>query len=293
MLFAAVFLVDFVLCFGTDSGTVIDTHENHSQGILIEKKTIEDIVMVSIPAGTFSMGQKKMSEPVHTVTLSAFEMSEYEITQGQYKAITGLTPSYFTGDDMLPVEQVSWWEAIKYCNTLSRRAGLAGCYNEITGSCDFTKNGFRLPTEAEWEYACRAGTTTLYNLGDNESDLDSAGWYIGNSVLTTTKSINTNGAQITKSTGKSMSYPVGKKAPNAWGLYDMHGNVSEWCNDMFGNYSTVRQINPTGAQADSSRVIRGGAWSSPLAFYCQSAYRSKNYPDVKRSYLGFRVVRRP
>ena len=147
-----------------------------------------DVKMVSIPGGTFSMGQAftpepsfNISLPVHNVTLSAFEMSVYEITQGQYKSVIGSNPSTFTGDDNRPVEHVSWWDAIKFCNVLSTKAGLQSCYNVNSGICDFSKNGFRLPTEAEWEYACRAGSKTTYSLGDAESDMARSGWYYYNS----------------------------------------------------------------------------------------------------------------
>lgn len=231
-----------------------------------------DVKMVSIFAGTFSMGQSGIAEPVHTVTLSAFEMSVYEITQGQYKSVIGTNPSYFTGDDNLPVEQVSWWDAIKFCNALSVKAGFEKCYNESTGDCDFTKNGFRLPTEAEWEYACRAGSMTTYNLGDAESDLARAGWYSGNS--------------------ESKTHPVGQKTPNAWGLYDMHGNVWEWCQDWYNYYASGSATNPTGAYNGTARVGRGGGWyASALSLY-RSVDRDSCSPDYKGWGQGFRVVRR-
>ena len=235
---------------------------------------IQGITLVSIPAGTFQMGQTGIAEPVHTVTLFAFEMSAYETTQGQYTAVIGSNPSHFTEDNNLPVEQVSWNDAIMFCNALSTKAGLQPCYNESSGACDFSKNGFRLPTEAEWEYACRAGSTTTYNLGDAESDLARAGWYRSNS--------------------SSKTHPVGGKTPNIWGLYDMHGNVWEWCYDWSGAYTSGSVTNPTGPSG-SSRVYRGGCWGDggDVNSICQSACRDGNIPSDWNSYVGFRVVRRP
>ena len=228
--------------------------------------------MQSIPAGTFQMGQTDIAEPVHSVTLSGFEMSATEITRGQYKAVMETTTVYFTGYDSLPVETVSWWDAIKFCNALSRAAGWDLCYTESTGACDFGKNGFRLPTEAEWEYACRAGTTTRYYTRDAESDLALAEWYDGNSG--------------------SKTNPVGQKVPNTWGLYDMHGNVWEWCNDWYDSYSSSLATNPTGVQTGSYRVIRGGSWYGS-DYNCRSAYRGDFSPSDGYDIVGFRVVCRP
>lgn len=233
---------------------------------------ILNFVMQSIPAGSFQMGQTGIAEPVHRVTLSGFEMSVYETTQGQYKAVMGTNPSDFTGDDNLPVEEVSWWDAIKYCNALSRKWGLTECYNEITGACDFNKNGFRLPTEAEWEYACRAGTTTAYYTGDTENDLAKAGWYRGNSG--------------------DKTHPVGQKTPNTWGLYDMHGNVGELCYDWYARYSSGSVTNPTGALSGNNRVSRGGSWVRD-AISCGAANPATLLPELGSPEVGYRVVRRP
>ncbi|MFC1561009.1 SUMF1/EgtB/PvdO family nonheme iron enzyme [Candidatus Latescibacterota bacterium] len=232
--------------------------------------------MVSIPAGNFQMGSttgEAYEQPVHTVTLSAFEMSTTEITQGQYTAIMGSNPSYFTGDDNLPVEMVDWYDAVKFCNRLSDRVGLEQCYDESTWECDFSKTGFRLPTEAEWEYACRAGTTTKYYTGDTESDLARAGWYSGNSG--------------------SKAHPVGQKESNAWGLYDMHGNIWEWCHDWYDSeyYTKSPTNNPTGIQSGLYRVNRGGRWDYS-AGGCRSAMRAGHDPNLKHNTLGFRIVRR-
>ena len=239
------------------------------------KEEVIDIKLIPVPNGSFQMGSTYDSDdekPVHVVTLDAFEMNATEITQGKYKDIMGENPSYFSGSNNLPVENVSWYDAVKFCNRLSEKAGLERCYDESTWICDFSKNGFRLPTEAEWEYACRAGTKTEYYTGDSKSELSRTGWYSGNSG--------------------SNTHPVGQKEPNTWDLYDMHGNVWEWCNDWFGNYSSVSVTNPTGIQSGSFRVLRGGWWYDS-ARCCRSADRYYSKPDGSYYGIGFRVVRRP
>lgn len=229
------------------------------------------LTMVNIPAGTFQMGSmdgNSDEKPIHTVSISAFEMSATEITQGQYKTVMGKNPSKFTGYDNLPVENVTWLDAVRFCNALSEIASLEKCYNERTWECYFLQNGFRFPTEAEWEYACRAGTTTKYYTGDTDSDLERAGWYSENSNSTT--------------------HPVGQKTPNLWGLYDMHGNVWELCNDWYGRYTTEYQTNQTGIRKDGNRVVRGGSFKNK-SFHCRSA--SRYYRVYSSSRIGFRVVR--
>lgn len=136
--------------------------------------------MVLILPGSFEMSSEDgviNEKPVHIVTLSGFEMSSTEVTQELYKTVMGKNPSLFTWDSGLPVENVSWYDAVRFCNNLSKIEGFDPCYNQTTWDCDFSKNGFRLPTEAEWEYACRAGSTTYYSNGDSREDLDKIGWY--------------------------------------------------------------------------------------------------------------------
>jgi len=179
-------------------------------------------------------------------------------------------PSKFKGDN-LPVEQVSWYDAIEYCNCLSQREGLTPVYT-VTGINVITwnqnANGYRLPTEAEWEYACRAGTITAYNTGAAISD--NTGWYIRNIRNTT--------------------HPVGQNPANPWGLYDMHGNMCEWCWDWYGGYSSDAQTNPKGASSGSGRVIRGGHFHD-YARHLRSAYRNFNTPYSRFNNFGFRVAR--
>ena len=254
------------------------------------------IEMVRINAGTYTRGSSNSldwnASPPHQVTLTkSFYMGKYQVTQEQYQAVTGSNPSWFSSSpaagetqNKRPVESVSWYDVIVFCNKLSMKEGLTPAYR-ISGSTDPAawgtgyynatwdaaeivagSTGYRLPTEAEWEYACRAGTTTAYNTGNTIAD--NTGWYWDNSG--------------------SKTHEVGKKLPNAWGLYDMHGNVYEWCWDWYGSYASGAQIDPTGASSGSNRVIRGGSWGSDGQFL-RSAHR-RNYYPVDR-YIGFRLVR--
>ena len=210
------------------------------------------MLLVPIPAGTFTMGEGKTA---HKVTLTqAFYLGVYEVTQQQYEKVMGSKPSNFKGPQN-PVEQVSWNDAVEFCRKLSEQEGVE----------------YRLPTEAEWEYACRAGTTTKYSFGDIESELADYAWYDENSGDTT--------------------HPVGSKKPNAWGLYDMHGNVWEWCEDWYESYPSGSLTDPTGASSGSDRVYRGGCWSIQLPIYCRSAFRYRDSPDDRIRNLGFRVLR--
>jgi len=235
-----------------------------------EDKTqlIQGVTMLYIPPGSFLMGSTQgygNEQPVDSVTLRAFWMSETEITQEQYHAVTGENPSFFTGSASLPVERVSWHAAAKFCNRLSALAGLDSCYRVDTWECDPTKNGFRLPNEAEWEYACLAGTGTKYYTGDTESKLARAGWYFKNS----------NGS----------THIVGRKEENAFGLYDMHGNVWEWCNDLY----TISE-GPVSSKAEIFQITRGGAWDY-RPFFCRAAFRNYERPESRYACVGFRVVR--
>ncbi|MFC1608035.1 SUMF1/EgtB/PvdO family nonheme iron enzyme [Candidatus Latescibacterota bacterium] len=239
---------------------------------------ITEITMVSIPAGSFQMGDiqgggDSHERPVHAVTLSGYEMSATEITQRQYQYVVGTNPAteFYGAGDTYPVYDISWYDAVKFCNALSDAAGLARCYDESTWECDFSLNGYRLPTEAEWEYACRASTDTRYYTGNSESDLARAGWY--------------------KSNSDGKTHPVAQKTPNSWGLYDMHGNVWEWCNDKYGNgsYSLSHTTNPTGPTFGSP-MVRGGSWSHDSSV-CRSAWRNRYGLQVGNADFGFRVAR--
>jgi formylglycine-generating enzyme required for sulfatase activity len=258
---------------------------------------IESMIdMVPIPAGTFMMGQTSVATPVHSVTLSGFYMGKYQVTQEQYRAVMGSNPSNFksvvAGENgtpgRLPVETVSWYDALVFCNRLSVLERLTPAYS-ISGSTDPAvwgtvpmgsnaiwnaveivagSTGYRLPTEAQWEYACRAGTTTAYNTGDTISD--NTGWYTSNSG--------------------SKTHQVGLKPANAWGLYDMHGNVWEWCWDRYGNYTSGAQNDPMGASSGANRVSRGGNYNDS-AEYLRSAIRGDGDPSFRPINVGFRLVR--
>jgi formylglycine-generating enzyme required for sulfatase activity len=220
--------------------------------------------MVDIPAGKFNMGsnENENEKPIHEVIVPAFQIGKYPITQAQYQAVMGYNPSRFSGNPQNPVETINWFDAQEFCEKLS----------QLTG-----KN-YRLPTEAEWEYACRAGTKTRFSFGDDKEQLGDYAWVDGNSNNTT--------------------HPVGEKRPNPWGIYDMHGNVWEWCADQ-NHESYARKpdnIRENGSLAwrdnnitnKSSIIRRGGSWCrDPLAY--SSAYRGKSVADIRND-IGFRVV---
>ncbi|MFW6254206.1 MAG: formylglycine-generating enzyme family protein [Chitinivibrionales bacterium] len=241
--------------------------------------------MVKIPAaGYFQMGEVGLdvAEPVHRVEFTYdFWMDTTEVTQEDYIAVMGVNPSQFIGDLKRPVETVTWYDAVLYCNARSKRDGLDTVYTftAITGvpgngcsglsdfACDFSKNGYRLPTEAEWEFACRAGTTTPYFF--DTLAIDSFTWYEGNSESTT--------------------HPVGEKRPNPFGLYDITGNVWEWCHDIYATYTTDTQVDPRGPAAGTHRVMRGGCSVDP-SLVSLSAYRYCLPPYYKENVVGLRTV---
>ena len=207
-----------------------------------------------------SEAKRADNERQHRVRLSkGFMMGVTEVTQAQWRAVMGSNPSHFKGDD-LPVEKVSWHDAVVFCKNLSHKEGQT----------------YRLPTEAEWEYACRAGTTTAFNTSNTIS----------------VNQANYNGV-FTYGTGRKGVYrkktiAVGSFQPNAWDLYDMHGNVYEWCSDWRGDYPRGQVTDPTGAASGVWHVLRGGAWSNG-PWGCRSASRSGDAPG-RTDYLGFRVV---
>jgi formylglycine-generating enzyme required for sulfatase activity len=217
--------------------------------------------MVWIAPGTFTMGS-----PQTKVTISrGFLMSKYEVTQAQYKGVVGTNPSQFKGDNN-PVETVSWDDAVAYCAKLTEKEKAAG---RLPGGYEY-----RLPTEAEWEYACRAGTTTRFSYGDDpeHDQLGEYAWYNSNSSNT--------------------PHPVGQKKPNGWGLYDMHGNIWEWCHDWYGDYPGGSVTDPQGAATGSYRMGCGGGWNN-VASFCLSAGRDLSAPGYRSAYLGFRPVLAP
>jgi formylglycine-generating enzyme required for sulfatase activity len=238
-------------------------------------------VLALIPAGQFVMGSpasengRSSSELEHRVTIAPFYLSATEVTRLEYEQLTGRMPSTNRGSgvaerERLPVETVSWFEAVDYCNMLSAREGLLPAYS-ISGP-NVTLNrgapGYRLPTEAEWEYACRAGTETMYYTGPSISS-GQANYRTGSSVKTKT---------------------VGSYAPNPYGLYDMAGNVAEWVWDWYAEYGAERLSNPAGPARGSRRVVRGGSYLSGER-QVRSASRGQEDPSFRSSSIGFRVAR--
>jgi formylglycine-generating enzyme required for sulfatase activity len=213
---------------------------------------------VLIRAGTFRMGSDRGDPdelPIHQVTITKpFYMDVYEVTQAQWKALMGNNPSHFKGDD-LPVESVSWTDCQSFLAKLKEKLPRGM-------TC-------RLPTEAEWEYACRAGSTTEYCDGDGEGFLYRGAWYCRNS--------------------EGKTHPVGQKRPNAWGLYDVHGNVWEWCSDWYGEYDAASVSDPKGPSSGTHRVMRGASWgdSWPIT---RTAYRGMDDPNRRFDIYGLRVM---
>lgn len=267
-----------------------------------KKKTTEPIIVIPqgfvyVPGGTFTMGNTlgggyPSELPTHSVTLSSFCIGKYEVTQSDWQATMGSHQGGGFGEgDNYPVYFVSWYSIIKYCNLRSMAEGLTSVYM-ISGStnpanwgtvptsqnatwdaaiCNWSANGYRLPTEAEWEYAARGGTITpdyLYSGGD---DINAVAWYNGNSTP--------NGSK-----------PVGGKAANGLDICDMSGNVLEWCWDWYGSYSSAAQNNPSGPSSGSNRLVRGGYWGY-VAYNCRVPKRS--YCNSFNSYnsVGFRIAR--
>ncbi len=235
-------------------------------------ETHTGMVLLPMAPGTFLMGSPESEAgryenegPQHSVTLSrAFWVGKYPVTQAEYEKMMGTNPSHFKGERR-PVEKVSWDEAVDFCRRLTEQAHSKGSLP--------TGYEFRLPTEAEWEYCCRAGSNGAYCFGDNEERLADYAWYNKNSQNETSE--------------------VGLKQANAWGLHDMHGNVWEWCLDkgLTGYDRKENVVDPLSASGQS-RVIRGGGWCSPCG-YCRSAYRGAFEPSLRNGSLGFRVCLAP
>ena len=232
----------------------------------IEAQTGGDLVLIS--AGTFTMGDNagREDETPHEVAVSAFYLDKLPVTQELYAKVMGVNPSK-RKDPRCPVERTQWTDAVRFCNKCSEQEGLAPCYNLDTWECDFAADGYRLPTEAEWEYACRAGSTSKYSFGDDEKELPKYAWL--------------------KPHSQGKPQPVGLKLPNRWGLLDMHGNVWQWCNDWYSDtyYKESPKENPRGPTVGKMRVLRGGAWDS-TADKCRAGYRNKEFPVYSDACFG-------
>ena len=240
---------------------------------------------VVVDGGTFQMGSNDVwiAKPEHTVTVSSFCICDHEVTQKEYLDVTGKNPSYYKGDDK-PVGQISWYDAVEYCNVRSIKTGLTPCYTikrginnnsdqdtkKWTVTCNFAANGYRLPTEAEWEYAARGGKKSKGYKYSGSDNLGDVAWYNENSRFEV--------------------HDVKTKYPNELGLYDMNGNVSEWCWDWYEKYTSSIQNNPSGASSGSTRIVRGGGCMEAI-FSCPVSFRNQYSSDFCNSTQGFRVVR--
>ena len=254
-------------------------------GDAIEVVTKSGIEMVSVPGGQFTMGSSQGNPdeaPPHKVKLTGFLMDKYEVTQEMFVKVQLPNPSHWNDTPKKPVERIRWRDAKQYCNERSLLEGLKPCYNEKTPdwACDYSANGYRLPTEAEWEYACRAGSDGSFDFGTDDK-LRTFGWFADNADQKT--------------------HPVGQKKPNRLGIHDLYGNVSEWCEDVYStNYYQASPLDdpqgPPSTGKDTQRVMRGGSWKASVAM-CRSTFRQGQrtgdtdacfYTD----YCGFRCVRR-
>lgn len=244
------------------------------------------IEMISLSGGTFTMGTSEGNPeegPPHKVTVSPFLMDKFEVTHEMFAKVQLPDPSHWQDNPKGPVERVRWRDAKAYCNERSRADGLTPCYNEKTPEweCDYSADGYRFPTEAEWEYAARAGSQTPYDFGSPDK-LRQFAWFADN--------------------GDQKTHRVGQKKPNAWGLCDMYGNVSEWCEDVYSPtyYKESPEKDPTGPPnpggKDVKRVMRGGNWNVG-ADACRATYRQGQRTGntdacFATDYCGFRCVRR-
>lgn len=253
----------------------------------------ENFVLIS--GGTFDMGSpeseawRSADETLHSVTVSDFYISKFELTQKEYSDITGKNPSNFSGDD-LPVESVSWLDAVRYCNARSEAENRTPCYT-IDGelvSWDRSADGYRLPTEAEWEYACRAGTQTPF-WSEISPSADDANYYGHYPYEIEYNYFSQGNLAVKPGQYRQTTVEVGSFAANPWGLFDMHGNVGEWTWDAYGAYSAEPQTDPTGAETGTRRVYRGGGWND-FAKNMRSAYRATLDQDKGSFNIGIRLV---
>ncbi len=240
--------------------------------------------MVTVVGGTFHNGTSK-------VTLSSFMIGKYEVTQAEYEAVTGSNPSLFVNNTNRPVDQVSWYNAIEFCNRKSIAEQLTPAYryigfpanpdawpkgwntddgNHHSIICDWTADGYRLPTEMEWMFAARSGIHIENFIYSGSNDINAVGWFGGNS--------------------QQRTHEVGLKSANKLELHDMSGNIWEWCWDIFRSYEPGTHTNPTGPEGGSFRVLRGGSWISPSTT-CTVGHRFSFSPTTTKEYIGFRIAR--
>lgn len=251
----------------------------------VEITTKSGIEMIAVPGGEFLMGSSQGNPdeaPPHKVKVSGFLMDKFEVTQEMFAKVQLPNPSHWNENAKKPVERVRWRDAKQYCNERSALEGLKPCYNEKTPewTCDYAASGYRLPTEAEWEYACHAGIEGPYDFGAADK-LRQFAWFADNS--------------------DEKTHPVGQKKPNRWGFHDMYGNVAEWCEDVYStNYylasAPLDPQGPPGTGKDTKRVMRGGSWKASADMSRSTFRQGQRTGDTDAcfytDYCGFRCVRR-
>ena len=304
-LMAAVMLFSLTACDTTSQEPETGSAETEAVQSTVSSEETQDLNTalseppenyVLITGGTFEMGSpdtegwRSEDETLHTVNVSDFYMSMYEVTQAEYAEVMGNNPSSFSGDT-LPVENVSWLDAVAYCNARSELEGLTPAYSidGQTVTWDRSADGYRLPTEAEWEYACRAGTATPFNT-ETSISAEEANYY-GHYPYEIEENYFSQGNLDTQpGEYRQTTVDVASFSPNGWGLYNMHGNVSEWVWDYYGAYSLEEQSDPTGPETGTLRVYRGGGWND-FAKNMRSAYRAAMAEDKGSFNIGIRLVR--
>lgn len=263
--------IKVVVPSGANSGEVfVITNGDTSNVFQMNIDRLPDFNMILVPSGTFQMGSESGNQdemPVHTVNIDSLYVAEHEVTQLLWRSVMGNLNEDYLGDEY-PVANFGWYSAVEFCNKLSLIEGLDTCYYHGADDieCDFDANGYRMPTEAEWEYLCRAGTSGDYY----DSYLPDIAWFAGNSGF--------------------QRHPVGRKMPNSFGLYDMHGNLWEFCWDWYGEdyYSKSPVDNPKGPDNGNKDVLRGGSYADG-EFFLRSANRS--FPHSDSSLCGLRIVK--
>ena len=255
----------FISCTGGASLFPLPTDED----------ALETSNMLYIAGGTFDMGSTSgnLDElPIHSVTVRSFYMSKYEVTQKLYKEVMGNNPSGFLGQENNPVDKVSWYDAVAFCNELSKLKGFSPVYTirGPTVTANWDANGYRLPTEAEWEYAARGGNKSKGYTYSGSNSVNDVAWYRANS--------------------DEKPHPVGIKKSNELGVYDMSGNVWEWCWDWYNDYPIDSQSDPRGPVSGQNRLLRGGSWFSDVS-YTRPSVRNDFKPTDRTNNLGFRLFR--
>ena len=294
-LFVSLFLIfSLTACSqpeNSDTGSDLPSTSNSLEAT--DMQVPENFVLIK--GGSFQMGSpdseawRSADETQHLVTVSDFYMSKYELTQKEYEEITGKNPSNFKGD-RLPLENISWLDAVAYCNARSEKDGLTPVYtiDDQNVSWDRSANGYRLPTEAEWEYACRAGTITPFYM-ENSPSAEDANYYGHYPYEIEENYFSQENLEVKPGEYRQTTVPVDSFSENPYGLYNMHGNVSEWVWDYYSEYSTEAQTDPAGPASGTLRVYRGGGWND-FAKNMRSAYRATLEQNKGSFNLGIRLV---